>query len=636
MKYGKQYATFDVSQMGGGMNTTDPSVALRDNQVVSAMNAQLRKNGAKRWPGYTGLKSTAMFAAKVYGLGIYEQYDGTEILLAASGTKLYSVNVGTGAVTELYDFGTAGEMWFSNILNKCFVCNGSGACKVESSTVAYKVGIAAPAAGVTAVKSTGAGLADGVYKIYVGYARRVGGANVLYSQGLALGNVTLGAGDNQITFANFANSSDPQVGNKVVWMTDAGGSTYYFYHETTDNTTTTFIISGTTAKDEDLVFDVQAALNYVAPSFEYITAFNNRIIGNVSNVLYASLQAGSVYDLERFNTQENGNISTLPAPVQGFFDIGEHLYCNTPQGIIRIPYGDISQEFQWVKDRRYFFKEPRSIASCGFGVIGLTNDGFQIFDGENWSPINVSKDIMPEVQKIIAGISSDFRPCGAVYRRNTRTEYHFSYRDLSISTLLNNRRFCLNLDTFVAIGNDQYNAAWEANENGAAYMAITKAGIFYHAQSLGSEGTIYKEVSTTAADQYVYNDAGSFLTAATAKKLRIVTRTIIPDMLGEVILKFLYLLIQTRGNVEIKITFPDSPGVYVNVTSTATGVSVWGTAVWGTSLWTSEEPQVEKIYLQKLKGKSFYLTIQQTADDKDFNIEKITFDGIVERSRFTK
>jgi hypothetical protein len=124
--YGAKITTLDFSNMSGGINTTDPATDIRPNQVQYALNAVFTNKGFGRCLGLEGLKDSLTFAStRGYGIHIYEKTDGSEQLLTMSGAKLYSINTSTGAATELYDFGTAGEAWFSNYLGLCFISNGT-------------------------------------------------------------------------------------------------------------------------------------------------------------------------------------------------------------------------------------------------------------------------------------------------------------------------------------------------------------------------------------------------------------------------------------------------------------------------------------------------------------------------------
>ena len=154
-----------------------PAIAIGKKQVTRCLNAIIREQGWKRSPGYLGLKATAMTAAYLKGLHIYERLAGTETLLLVSGGKLYSVNETNGAITELYNLTGTGEAWFANAYDNCYVCNGTKVVKVEGTT-AYQVGLTAPT-GASVAAVAGGTLPDGDYNVYVSYARKVSGANVL-------------------------------------------------------------------------------------------------------------------------------------------------------------------------------------------------------------------------------------------------------------------------------------------------------------------------------------------------------------------------------------------------------------------------------------------------------------------------
>jgi hypothetical protein len=230
MKSDKNEIIYDLGVVLGGINNNDPSNSLLKNQVVYSSNWILKQKGFKRFPGVENLTAKHAINNYLRGMHIYPETDGTEHLLEVHGGKLYEVNKSTGDLTELYNMTGSGEAWFCNYWGKCFLTNGTKVIKVENST-AYQVGIDAPTTG-TAAAVAGGSLPDGIYKVYIGYARKVSGVNVLYSSGKDLGSVECKDGANTVRILSFGNSSDPQVNNKIVWMTDAGGSIYYFYHKT--------------------------------------------------------------------------------------------------------------------------------------------------------------------------------------------------------------------------------------------------------------------------------------------------------------------------------------------------------------------------------------------------------------------
>ena len=633
---GTKAITLDFSNMASGMNTVDTPTQLRKGQVQSAVNAVMGSRGFQTAQGYLGLSATDLFLNSVKGIHVHQFTDGTEALLTVSNGHVYAVNTSTGALTDLFTISGTGEAYFASAFNKCFAVNGTGAVKVESATTAYNIGIVAPS-GVTAAKAAGGSLTAGVYKIYVCYGRKVGGTIVLYSQGQTIGDVTLSGGDLSITFSNFANSSDSQVNTKIVFMTDADGATYYFYHDTNDNTTTSFTITATTNRNTSLLYTVEASLNYVPPALKGLIMHDRKLIGWLNDVVYYSLRFGNVYDLERWNTASNGQIITYPHTVISLFSMGAHLYINTVAGIIMQPYADWSQKYE-IMDRRWYYRFPKTVDNWGSQVIGMTNDGLRIFDGEKFSTFDLSKDIKPEIDRLYSSYSSDYEPCGKVVRRENRTEYHLSFRDTNTGTALNNRWFVLNLDDVVIRDSDNYRTPWEEIDLGFAYATSAKDNTNYFAQSKEGGACIFKERGSETRRKYVYTKAGAWLAAETDRTLKIITRQDITNITGIVRWHTLHVYSKGKSAFTVKVVIIDKAGRYriKTVTPSTDGVSVFGTAIFGVSVFSSETPLLRKIKLpMSIKGRGVYLEVEQTTNDPTMTVYELVLSGTLIKNRFT-
>lgn len=623
----------DLSDFSGGMNTADPDVSLPKNQCQRILNLMVTKIGAIRVKGFLGLKSTAVYGSAIKGLHVYEKLDGTEILLGVGNAKCSVVDPDDGSLSDIFASASGqSEAWFSNALDKCFVCDGKAAWKVESATAAYGLGIAPPA-GVAAAAAAGGSLPDGVYKIYAGYARRISGVDVLYSTGQVIADVTLGSGNNTIAVTSFANSSDAQVGNKVIWMTDADGAVYYLYHSTGNNTTTSFNITDATGKNAALLYTVQAASNYTAPAFTYLHYFDRRIWGVVGNRLYYSLK-GSVYDLERFDTANN--FIDYPFTIISVFDLNGNLYINTTGGMIIQPNGDVTAKYI-LTDSRYYFKFPRTIDFYMGQALGVTNDGLRFFDGEKFSDFDYSKDIKPEIDSLYSGASATFWPCGKIYRRSFRTEYHLSFRDLNYGDALNSRHFVLNLSSLVYVNANEYQTPWEEWAVGCSHIATTKGNTIYYAQTLAASGTVFKEQVKTA-DQYIYLPDGSFVTSETNKYAYLKTRQDLQSLSTAVRWKVMRFYAQIMGLCRFKVSIGDN----YSATYESTLASVQPSALefdvgeWDANMWAIENAaQYKKALPWTIKGKGLTVEFWQTANDPAFKLLRVEADGEITRSRFS-
>ena len=640
--YGHKPIELDLSDVKGGVNTSAPSSALRKDQCQDCLNAILRDIGYQRAPGFLGLKSTSVAAATGYGLWTYERLDGTEILLLMAGTKVYSVSTVNGAATEIFDFGgSAGEAWFANWLDKCWISNGTKLVKIESETVGYQAGISAPSAGPTISAVAGGTLPDGEYNVYIGYARKVSGVNVLYSAGLLLGDITLGTGNNTIRISSFANSADGQVNNKIVWATDAGGSVHYFYHQTNDNTTTTVDVTSNTSKNSALLYSVQAASNLIPASPEYLTVFDKRIWYNVSNVLYYSLQEGNVYDLERFDTDTN--YITFPFKIKGIFGLGPHLYINTVAGLIRQPFGDPTARYEMVSTgqggKPLYFTEFRTVDYWGQNIIGVTNDGVRVFDGERFWTVDLGNDIRPDLNRATNNSAAGRYMSGKVHRRAERTEYLLSYYDTNKGTAtICNRIAALNLDKVAIYQNNSAVAPWEFWGFGCNYMTTFKNNSIYYAQTFGGETQISGEQLNPNTDKYVFNSSGALISTETTKEMYVQTRDIIVDIMATCQWIRAHLLIQLIKDGTLTLTLSDETALTCAgaIAPYVVSIPIFDVAVFDEAVFVDESPVVRIIKLpMKMKGRRVNMKISQNANDPNFKVITQRLSGVLTRTRYT-
>lgn len=631
---GKRQARVRFTDMSGGVNLIDDMSKIRKDQVQDASNAILRKSGAERRPGSIALSSYNL-SDVIYGQGIYKRLNGDETLLQVAGSEIYSINKTTGLPSSsLYDFGSAGFAEFQNYLDKCFICNGNGVAKVEGSN-AYQVGINAPS-GASAAAQAGGSLPDGSYLVYAGYARKVGGTNVLYSQGEDLTNggatpIVLGSGNNTIR-VTFPNSSDPQVNNKVVWMTDAGGSVIYFYWETNDNTTNPVDVTSNSQKNPDITYAAFAANNGVPGNFEHILIHRGRMYGSIDNVVYTSLQnTKNVYDIEKFYP---ANTFTYEYQITGLFSVGHHVYLNTPFGIAKLPYGDINTEYEYVEKRWHFF-DINTVDDLRGGKIGLTNDGVKYFDGEKFVDYDISYSVRPEIEKIYSN-STAFKPFGIVYRRDIRTEYHLVYCDDSLSTASNNARLVLNINRLEFLPEKKVIAPWEKWSNGANFLSIDEDEVMYQSQSHATAPKLYKEDTDDTIDNGIYLSDGTLGTLESEIYMFVVTRAYMADIEMITYWHMVRIIANFNKVVTMNVYIRD---VFQRFSEKEIGTGQGGTFwdfTWDEDVWDEGVTGIRRIKLpMNLNGYVVYIKFEQTANDPDFALQELYAHGVSERTRFS-
>jgi len=628
----KKAVKLEWLDFSGGVNLSDKPWKLRKNQVQFSSNAILRKNGIERRPGTLGLTSFDL-ASTVKGLHIYRQLAGTEKLLMVCGGKVYDINTTTGADTERYDLTGSGDAYLTDYLDKCWIANGTKCCKIENAT-GYQIGITAPT-GATAAKLAGGSLPDGTYSVYITYTRYVSSTNRLHSVYQSVGDVTLSGSDNSIRISSFANSSDGQVGNKCVFLIEPSGTVAYFYHETGDNTTTTVDVTSSTNKDENIILSTVSANNNfpgdgTISAFEFIHAFDGRIWGSSSNVLYYSLRnVSNVYDLERFFPL---NKNTYPYDIEGIFSIGDFLYLNTKSGIIRQPK-DVYESWDLV-DERWYFYHINTVKKYRNGVIGLTNDGVKFFDGEHFFDYDISYNVRSEIEKIYAS-TSGFSPCAAIYRRSIRTEYHLSYNDDDKSSTSNNSRLVLNLNMLQFLPDKKVVAPWEYWTNGATHIAVDSSENMYNAQSHASAPKLYKENTSTTIDNGIYLSDGVLGISTSNIPLEVKTNTQMVDIKAMCCWADITAIIRQAYLSMITVVIPDFSNREMENEFGMADVTLWDDFTWDVDVWDWELLSPRFMGLPMLYGYMAYVKVEQTANDKNYSVGDITIEGVAEKSQFT-
>lgn len=631
--YKRKPVVINISDLSGGLNTTEDSTKIRSNEVQACFNAILRKSGIVRRPGMDALDSYNLTTMS-QGLHIYRQLDGTEKLIQIAGGNLYEIDTTTGLPSlSKYNLTGSGDAYFADYLDKCWITNGTACIKLENTT-AYQWGISAPT-GASAAAQSGGSLTAGDYTVYVSYAR---GAN-LYSVAQNLGTVTLTAG-NQTIRISFPNSSDGQVDNKVVWLIEPGGTVAYRYHMTNDNTTTTVDVSSDTNKSTSVTYSAYAVDNGypgdgTIPVFEFIHAFDGRLWGSYNNILYYSLRnTANVYDMERF---PSANKNDYAFDIEGLFSIGENLYINTKSGIIRQPAEP--DERHKLVDSRWYFYHMNTVRRYRNGVIGLTNDGVKFFDGEKFFDYDMSYNVRKEIEHIYSS-TAGFSPCATLYRRPSiapRTEYHLFYNDDDYTKITNNKRLVLNLNRLEFLPERGVIAPWELWGAGATHVAVDSNENMYCAQGHTSAPVIYTENVNNTYDDCIYQRDGTLAAANTESYLKVTTRTYMVGM----DYRNVWHMLRTMANVVKSCTFT----VYIRdvyelseelSVGTSDEVSLWDTFVWDTDSWDANTLIPLRTRLPRdLKGYLLYLIIEQTANDKDFNIFNIQISGTAFKTRFT-
>jgi hypothetical protein len=628
----KSLKVVSLGDISGGLNINDPSISIGLNQVAGVLNCVILNKGFKAWCGCENITEKDTCNDYLRGLFNHSTIAGSETLFTVFGGKIYSINKSTGAVSSpLFDLTGQGEVWGASHWGKYYGTNGSKCFKIEGSTV-YNIGITPPSSG-SAAAGAGAGLPDGVYKVKIGYARKVSSLNVLYSTGYDLGSVTLGSGNNRVSITSFANSSDSQVNNKVVWMTDAAGETYWFYHETGDNTTTSITISATTLRNDFIEYWASAGNNGLPTIGTFLGVFDNRIGVINGNSLYYSLKATNGFDLERFPVL---NKIDYPYQMTGFFTLNGHLFLNTANnGIIIQPNCDVSAKFEHIEQKESF-AFIRTVADWRGGKIGLTKDKVGFFNGTNFEEWDYGYNVRPALNKIWSNYTSNTLPCGFTYRRDNRIEYALSFCDTTLGASNNNRTYVLNLSQTFFQDNVNYKTPWEVVDRGFNYVSVDNGNTPYYGQSFDASSTIFKDKLTSTTQKGIYNSVGEYLSDPVDMTRQIVYKTLIEDMFSKIIIDDIRSMFQTSAKATVTVVIADDPGLSITQDTNIDNISnsVWDIFEWDVDNWAPESQQMYRVKGDDGKyGYSWYFVFNQTADDILFKVTQFDILITIETGR---
>ena len=629
----------DFSDWSGGKNTRSPQHALPVNQVADTMNLIHEQIGGSRAPGFRGISAVALFPdAAILGEFQYITSDGTEHLIVVSNAKVYSVNLTAGTKTELGAMTGADQAYAVNAAGKLWIVNGTSFVKVESDLSVYPVQLVTPV-GTSAVKKAGGTLPDGVYGCYASYARKDASGRYLYSLPYSMGDVTLGGGDNTITFTVPA-PTDDQITHIVAWMTDAGGAVPYYYGEA-DEDAAAFDVASAGDRLASVRMDVNAASNQALPITPAgIFWYGGAIMVWDTDTVYWSLRTDiNPFDLERYLAQ---NFRTFPVTISSMFavDLGDRtdLFINSVKiGVHRLPFGDMTEELKKI-NQAFWFKECMTaegkswVAAYNNLVFGYTNDGIRFFNGQAFSD-DLSFDIKPDMDRVNLGVSSSYRPAMCVFRRSgKRTELRFSYRDLSVSSTINNRQLVYNLDYY--FDPVAQRRTWETWEVGFNYYTVID-GAMVMAQNKSAVGVVAEEFGV--ADELVYDSKGTFLANRTPKKVYLLSGSRLARLDQQTVWGALYALAIASGEVKGNYVLFDEGNTRIPFTlkTQASNLAILPAAGAGGLVMPvvlqAQTPQhtVEPMPYNA-KSSAIAIEIEQTADDNDFRIYNLQVPRAVE------
>jgi hypothetical protein len=624
---GKKLKIISFSDLSAGININDPAVSLRDTECADALNAIFLKNGWKRWPGAKNLTAKGAISGSLRGLFNHRETNGTGHLFCVFGGGLYEIDRSSGALTLLYDMGGDSPAWGCSQKGVFFCTNGSSTVKVEGST-AYRVGIAAPAGATVTAATSGGSLADGVYDIYLGYYREVGGAQVLYSKGYYVGQKTIsgGGGAGKFTVAAEAAFADPQVTGRVIWMASPGVSTYYLWKTNAGNGA--FDVTDSTPENSALTYSAYAASNDLPGALTFLMAFDNRLWGLIDNVMYYSNKGATVYDYEIWQPT---SFVAYPFQANGLFSCGRHLCVNTVEnGVIVQPNADVGARFEHF-EQKTSFKYMRTVDDWSGNKIGWATDRIGVFSKDTFTfePWDYGYNIKSKLVTADANVNSEAYPCGVVGRRNNRNEYLLSFLDTRVNEQCNNRTWVLNLSRTGFYDIDNYKTPWEQVGRGFTFVCRDADNVLFFGQSKVGEATVYIENGNNAKEIGIYGDSGEYIDTATAMRMYVLSKTVRENMFTKMIIENIRALIRILETGTMLITIQDNPTQTISQLTdvSAVGVVLWDNFNWGDNWTNANLNQYEYKADCGVFGYTWNLKFSQEADDIDLEVSQ--FDVLV-------
>jgi hypothetical protein len=223
--------------LDGGVDQYHEPIELKDNKLQEASdifidaNDVFKRPGKQRWGGASTLEYTDGFN----GVHEFIDEDGTQRILAASGTDLFQV---TSTTKNSLDTITDEDIHFHTLKGRCFY-NGAVTQGKLIKDVSSDVGLDNPTtAPTTAVGAAGA--LTGSYAVKVTYVIEVGGVRTYESNPPDADSNSTTLAAQQLNLSSVPVSPDARVTHRYIYRTTAGGSKYYYDGKIADNTTTTY------------------------------------------------------------------------------------------------------------------------------------------------------------------------------------------------------------------------------------------------------------------------------------------------------------------------------------------------------------------------------------------------------------
>jgi hypothetical protein len=155
-------------------------------------------------------------------------------------------------------------------------------------------------------------------------------------------------------------------------------------------------------------------------------------------------------------------------------------------------------------------------------------------------------------------------------------------------------------------------------------------------QSKGAESNIIKFSSDSTADKWIFDENGVWISSLTNRKMHIITKEKIPDLLGYCRWMYLHMFGLAAADLSFKVRIGDEytresirSFVHGSLAQPLFDVALMDVAVFG----ENTPIKNKKLLNKKMKGNSVFIEIEQTADDNDLNFNRVYLTGIIKRTR---
>lgn len=365
----------DFFQNTGGLNITDSPFIVKDDQATDGYNFEYTRTGSVRSaPGFSAINSSADTQTRSIGLGILNPISGSKLPLRAAGTKLQSINVDTGVITNVSeDTSAVNSDYFSSNQPVAFTTanlndkgitffSGGGAtypyAYVGDSSLVTKVGVELPtnvgSLFALSAGSSGGTLATGTYYYAIVQRKRATLATSNATLDLSVA-VTLGQ---KVTITLPACSDTTKYDKFLIYRSGVGGASAFttgYLVATVDSTTSSYVDDGTVEAGLDVVPRVDSSYEDHQPpatptgTYKYSVLFNGMlVIADANSVSFSQLNGFEYFPTDKYIIVPSGGEIT---------------------GLGKISF---SSPYQTSQEMLVIFKQQEMWVVTGTGVLDTT------------------------------------------------------------------------------------------------------------------------------------------------------------------------------------------------------------------------------------------------------------------------